>query len=157
MKAMLPTPTPLESETALVLEVPKIASAVWAFGTVAGFQLPAVFQSPLPGEASQVCAWADAGQKIGSNANTATMASFGKYKLHRKQMPETDERPKNKFASNVCFDPGRCGARRRSQNRTPKTSNPSYISNVFQEIGLDRTSPVRTGRHCSTIERRCGR
>jgi hypothetical protein len=151
---MLPTPTPLESETALLLEVPKITSAVWAFGTVAGFQLAAVFQSPLPGEASQVCAWADAGQKMGSNANTA---SLGKYPLHRERRPEADKRPKNKFASNVCFDPGRCGARRRSQNRTMKTSNPSLVSSVFWEIGLDWTSPVRTGRHCSTIERRCGR
>jgi hypothetical protein len=56
-------------------------------------------------------------------------------------MPETDKRPKNKFASNVYFDPGRGGARRRSQNRAPKTSNPSHVFSVFWEIGLDRTSP----------------
>ncbi|MEI9925492.1 MAG: hypothetical protein WDN50_20430 [Bradyrhizobium sp.] len=63
MKVMLPTATPLERETEFCVDVPKMTAAAVLFGTVAGFQLPAVFQSPLPGEASQVCACADADPK----------------------------------------------------------------------------------------------
>lgn len=89
-----------ERETELLLEVPKTTAAAGLSGTVAGFQLAAVFQSPLPGEGSQVCAVADAGQ----NADAASPASPSTYKQHRKRVAETDKRPNNKFASNVRSD-----------------------------------------------------
>jgi hypothetical protein len=73
----------------------------------------------------------------------------------RKRMPETDKRLKNKIASNVRSE-FQALAQRCGQIATG-ISNPSLVSSVFWEIGLDWTSPVRTGRHCSTIERRCGR
>jgi hypothetical protein len=95
-----------ERETAFRVEVPKTTAAAAPFGTVAGFQLAAVFQSPLPGEDSQVCALADGGQKTRSNADAASTASPSKCTQHRKRMPETDSRPNNKFAFNVRSDSG---------------------------------------------------
>ena len=47
VKVMLFTSVSAESETAVWLEKSKIAAALVALGTVAGFQLPTVFQSEL--------------------------------------------------------------------------------------------------------------
>ncbi|WP_156164603.1 hypothetical protein [Bradyrhizobium sp. LTSP885] len=138
MNVRLPTATWLESETALLLDVPKTTAAARESGMVAGFQFAAVFQSPLPGEASQVCAWAEAGQKAGSKANTA---SLGKYTLHRERIPETDKRPKNKSASNVCSDPRPLWRQLTQPKSQHEISNPSRDFSFFWEIGLDWTSP----------------
>ena len=43
------TTTLAESETLVVFEAPKVAISEAPFGTVAGVQLPAVFQLPLVG------------------------------------------------------------------------------------------------------------
>ena len=54
---MVPTLTPELSERLVVLDVPKIAKAFCALGTAEGkVQLPAVFQSLVPGLDVQVCA-----------------------------------------------------------------------------------------------------
>jgi hypothetical protein len=53
---MEPTFTPELSETLVVLEVPKIAKALCELGTEGDDQLPAVFQSPVPGLDDHVCA-----------------------------------------------------------------------------------------------------
>ncbi|MEM9245605.1 MAG: hypothetical protein AAGA67_07695 [Cyanobacteria bacterium P01_F01_bin.153] len=45
-----------ESVTEVVLEVLKTAVLAPPLGTMAGVQLPAVFQSPEPGFSTQVCA-----------------------------------------------------------------------------------------------------
>ena len=52
---MIPfTSTLLETDTAVLLELAKVAVSEEPFGTVAGVQFAAVFQSPLVGFAFQV-------------------------------------------------------------------------------------------------------
>ena len=48
------TPVSAERETAVVPDNPKVAVSAAALGTVAGVQLPAVFQSPDPGTSFHV-------------------------------------------------------------------------------------------------------
>src|SRR5262245_26090088 len=48
-KTMLSSVMPLETLTFVWFETPKVATSEGPFGTVAGFQLAAVFQSPVAG------------------------------------------------------------------------------------------------------------
>jgi hypothetical protein len=54
LKVMVLTSTSAESETSTMLEAPNVAISVAPFGTVAGVQLAAVFQSPVVGLRFQV-------------------------------------------------------------------------------------------------------
>jgi hypothetical protein len=58
LNTMLSTCVVAESETPVVDELPRVATFATPFGTVAGVQLPAAFQFPLPGLASHVALWA---------------------------------------------------------------------------------------------------
>jgi hypothetical protein len=53
LNAMPFTCAPAESETPVMVELSKVATSAAAFGTVPPDQLPAVFQSPVPGVACQ--------------------------------------------------------------------------------------------------------
>jgi hypothetical protein len=58
---MLSTCVDAESETPVMVEVAKVATSAAPFGIVPPVQLPAVFQSPVPGLASHVALWAMTG------------------------------------------------------------------------------------------------
>ena len=75
LKVMPPTCVSAEIETLVTPDNPKVATFAAAFGTVFGFQLLAVFQSPDPGAASHVALPAKTGAVAQSSSAAMEPAS----------------------------------------------------------------------------------
>ena len=75
LKTMLFTSVLAESETPVIVDRPKVAVSAELLGTVAGVQLAAVFQSPVPGAVSHVALPAKAGpaDSMSESAKSVTM------------------------------------------------------------------------------------